>query len=155
MPFSFSYKGLYRTTPDPGGYVKVAAHEPDGSLKYSYAVEPLLLAPYSGNVSGELPVYASAYAKELARLDPHFVLRGEGKTRVNKVPGYQLLYTTTVQGHELFGRNVLLTPEKPGARRGVKIVMLTSATATSKVKAPSEVASTGVLLRPLKTFTFG
>jgi hypothetical protein len=33
--------------------------------------------------------------------------------------------------------------------------MLTSATATSKVKAPSEVASTGVLLKPLKTFTFG
>jgi hypothetical protein len=155
MPFSFSYKGLYRTTPDPGGYVKVAAHERDGSLKYSYAVEPLLLGPYSGNVSGALPVYATGYAKELARLDRNFVLRGEGKTRVNKVPGYQVLYTTVDRGHLLFGRNVLLLPEKPGVRRGVKIVMVTSSTASSKVKTPSDVASTGVLLKPLKTFTFG
>jgi hypothetical protein len=155
MPFSFSYKGLYRTTPDPGGYVKVSAHERDGSLKYSYAVEPLLLGPYRGSISGALPLYAAGYAKELARLDRHFVLRGEGKTRVNKVPGYQVLYTTMADGRELYGRNVLLLPEKPGVRRGVKIVMLTSAKATTKVKSPSEVASTGVLLKPLKTFTFG
>jgi hypothetical protein len=155
MPFSFSYKGLYRTTPDPGGYVKVRALAADGSLEYSYAVEPLLLPPYSGGLSGELPVYATGYARTLARLDEGFLLRGEGKTRVNKVPAYQILYTASVAGREVFGRNVLLLPEKPGVRRGVEIVMLTSATASSKVKAPSEVASTGVLLKPLKTFTFG
>jgi hypothetical protein len=155
MPFSFSYKGLYRTARDPGGYVKIRALAADGSLEYSYAVEPLLLPPYSGGLSGELPVYATGYARTLARLDEGFVLRGEGKTRVNKIPAYQLLYTAIVAGHEVFGRNVLLLPEKPGVRRGVEIVMLTSATATSKVKAPSEVASTGVLLKPLKTFTFG
>ncbi len=155
VPFSFSYKGLYRTTPDPGGYVKLHALEPDGSLKYSYAVEPLLLPPYTGGLSGELPVYATAYARELAQEDEHFVLRGEGKTRVNKVPAYQVLYTTKIDGREFFGRNVLLLPEKPGVRRGVKIVMLNAATASSKVKDPSEVASEGVLLKPLKTFTFG
>jgi hypothetical protein len=81
-------------------------------------------------------------------------LRGEGKTRVNTVPGYQVLYSTRIAGQEVYGRNVLLLPAHPGVRRGVEIVMLTSATASSEVKAPSEVASTGVLLRPLKTFTF-
>jgi hypothetical protein len=155
VPFSFSYKGLYRTSADPGGYVKVRALDSDGSLKYSYAVQPLLLPPYSGAVSGELPVYATGYAKRLAQLDQDFVLRGEGKTRVNKVPAYQVLYTTKIDGRQFYGRNVLLLPEKPGVRRGVEIVMLTAATASTKVKAPSEVASTGVLLKPLKTFTFG
>jgi hypothetical protein len=155
VPFSFSYKGLYRTTPDPGGYVKLHALEADGSLKDSFAVEPLMLPPYTGGLSGELPVYATGYARELERQDEHFVLHGEGKTRVNKVPGYEILYTTRIDGREFFGRNVLLLPEKPGVRRGVKIVMLTSATATSKVKGPSEVASEGVLVKPLKTFTFG
>ncbi len=58
-------------------------------------------------------------------------------------------------GRELYGRNVLLLPSKPGARRGVEIAMLTAAGATSEVKEPGEVASGGVLLRPLKTFTFG
>ena len=80
---------------------------------------------------------------------------GEGKTRVNKVPAYQVLYKVRIDGREMYGRNVLLLPERPGARRGVEIVMLTAAGATSEVKEPSEVASGGVLLRPLKTFSFG
>jgi hypothetical protein len=50
---------------------------------------------------------------------------------------------------------VLLLPEKPGARAGVEIVMLTAVGATKEVKEPGEVASGGVLLRPLKTFSFG
>jgi hypothetical protein len=37
----------------------------------------------------------------------------------------------------------------------VSIVMLTSPTANAQVTSPSEVASAGVLLRPLKTFTLG
>jgi len=83
------------------------------------------------------------------------VLRGEGKTRVNAVPAYQVLYTAVVDGRTMYGRDVLLLPERHGAREGVEIVMLTSPTANSQVDSPLEVASTGVLLRPLKTFTFG
>ena len=63
MPFSFKYKGLYRTAPDPGGYVKVARAS-GGRLEDSYAVAPLALGPYSGSVTGELPLFAS-------RLHPH------------------------------------------------------------------------------------
>jgi hypothetical protein len=37
----------------------------------------------------------------------------------------------------------------------VIIVMLTSPTADAQVTSPSEVASAGVLLRPLKTFALG
>jgi len=55
----------------------------------------------------------------------------------------------------MFGRDVLLVPQQPGAREGVEIVMLTSPKASPQVTSPLEVASAGVLLRPLKTFTFG
>src|SRR5271165_4352768 len=59
VPFSFSYRGLYRTAPDAGGYVKVQRRLPDGHLEDSLAVEPLVLPPYSGELSVELALYAS------------------------------------------------------------------------------------------------
>ena len=155
VPFSFSYRGLYRVAPDPGGYVRVQSRYADGSLKYSYAVAPLTVPPYSGYISGELPVYATLYIAGLRRRYPDLVLRGEGKTRVNTVPGYHVLYTAGVDGRQMLGRDVLLLPPRAGVREGVAIEMLTSPTATAQVKVPSEVASAGVLLRPLKTFTFG
>ena len=153
--FGFTYRGLYRTAPEPGGYVRVESHYPDGSLKYSYAVNPLSLPPYRGGISGALPVYATGYSERLSSRFGDLVLRGEGKTRVNKVPAYQVLYETRIAGREMYGRNVLLLPEREGARVGVEIVMLTAVGATSEVKEAGEVASGGVLLRPLKTFSFG
>jgi hypothetical protein len=123
--------------------------------KYSYEVSALTLPPYSGSASGTLPTYASGYIARLRAQLPSFVLRGEGKTRVNTVPGYQILFTERAGTRELYGRTVLLVPPREGAREGVIIAMLNWATADRSVKAPSEVASTGVLLRPLKTFTFG
>ncbi len=155
VPFSFAYRGLFRTTPDPGGYVKIRSPAGNGPLEYSYAVEPLELPPYTGELSGELPVFATGYVRALAAHDRGFVLRGEGKTRVNTVPAYQILYEETLEGRRFYGRNVLLLPERPGARLGVEIVMLTAVTASGKIRSASEVASTGVLLRPLKTFTLG
>jgi hypothetical protein len=154
VPFSFKYKGLWRTTADAGAFVKVASREP-GVPKYSYEVYPLTLAPYPGSASGALPSYASGYIARLRAQLPGFVLRGEGKTRVNTVPGYQVLFTERAGARELYGRSVLLVPPREGARAGVIIAMLNWASADRSIKAPSEVASTGVLLRPLKTFTFG
>jgi hypothetical protein len=155
VPFGFKYKGLYRISPDAGAYVKVQSRDGGGPPRYSFEVYPLRLPPYTGSASGALPSYASGYIAEVRARSSSFVLRGEGKTRVNTVPGYQVLYSTRVGGREMFARDVLLVPPREGAREGVVIAMLTVADATREVKAPSEVASTGVLLRPLKTFTFG
>jgi hypothetical protein len=156
VPFSFSYRGLYRTTPDPDGYVKVQSVGADGALRYSYAVEPLNIPAYSGDVFGELPLYASTYIETLRRRDADFQLRGEGKTRVNaNMVGYQVLYTTEVRGREVYGRDVMLLPHSTGGREGVVLEMLTSATADAGINSPLEVAGSGVLLRPLKTFSFG
>jgi hypothetical protein len=153
LPFSFSYKGLWRTAPDPGEFVKLTASSGDAGLKYSYAVAPVTLGRYSGAVSGVVPLFARGYRERLARRYPDFVQRGEGKTRISKMLGYQVLFTTTLGGHLIYGRAVLLFPERPGVREGVSIVML--ARPNRSEHAPSEVATEGVLLRPLKTFAFG
>jgi hypothetical protein len=155
VPFSFSYRGLDRVAPGPGQFVRLERHRADGRLEDSFAVEALTLPRYSGWQTGALAVYAAGYIAQLRARERDFVLRGDGKTRVNAVPAYQVLYTTVVDGREMYGRNVLLLPQQAHARRGVKIVMLTSPTANAQVTSPLEVASEGVLLRPVKTFTLG
>jgi hypothetical protein len=151
MPFSFKYKGLYRTTPDPGGYVKVARSS-DGRLDYSYAVAPLLLADYRGNVTGELPIFVAGYTSKLARRLPGFRFEGEGKTRISStLAGYDVLYSAHIDGRTMYGRDVMLLPPGRGVREGVVIEMLSKEAAT--VSKP--VASSGVLETPLKTFAFG
>jgi hypothetical protein len=153
VPFHFNYRGLYRTAPAPGEYVRVQRRA-YGRLEDSFAVSPLRLPPYAGGLSGELPLYASGYIDALSARYRDFVLRGEGKTRVNTVPAYNVFYTATVQGREMYGRDVLLLPEQAGVRDGVAIEMLTAPTANLQVTSPIEVAGAGVLERPLKTFTF-
>jgi hypothetical protein len=151
VPFSFKYKGLYRTAPDPGGYVKVARTS-GGRLEDSYAVAPLLLRPYEGSVTGELPLYAASYTRTLAERFLGFKLEGEGKTRISStLAGYDVLYSAFVDGRMMYGRDVMLLPGRHGAREGVVIEMLSSEPAS--VALP--VASSGVLETPLKTFTFG
>lgn len=155
VPFSFNYRGIDRVAPAPGEWVRLERHAADARLLDSFAVRALVLPRYSGSLTGELPLYAAGYISSLRTRDADFVLRGEGKTRVNTVPAYQVVYTTRVAGHTMFGRDVLLVAQRPGAREGVNIVMLTSPTANSQVTSPLEVASAGVLLKPLKTFTLG
>ncbi len=156
LPFGFEYRGLYRAPPDPGAFVKIDARDARGALKYSYEVYPLTLPPYSGGLAGELPRYASSYIAALSRTQPGFELTGEGKTKItNTMVGYAVLYRTELQGRLMYGRNVMLLPERPNVRNGVVVAMLTASTASAQIKGPSEVASTGVLLRPLKTFSFG
>lgn len=154
VPFSFSYRSLYRTTPAPGEYVQVR-RPARGALKDSFAVGPLELPPYTGGLSGELPLYASSYIAGLSRRYTGFVLRGEGKTKVNTVPAYDIAYIAQIEGRTVYGRDVLLLPEREGVRAGVHIVMLSAPKADAQVDSPLLVGTTGVLERPLETFTFG
>jgi hypothetical protein len=156
FPFSFQYRGLSRAPAEPGGYVRVQSRWADGALKYSYAVAPLVLPPYRGELTAEMPEYASGFIRALSHRYAGFALRGEGKTKINNtLTGYQVAFFADVEGSKLYARDVLLTPAWAHPREGVVITMLTSPTASSQVSGPLEVAETGVLLRPLKTFTFG
>jgi hypothetical protein len=153
VPFSFSYRGLDRVAGAPGEWVRLERHTADGRLLDSFAVRPLTLPRYEGSLTGVQALYAESYIRMLRSRDVDFVLRGEGKTRVNAVPAYNIEYTTRDAGHTMFGRDVLLVAQRRGQREGVNIVMLTSPTANTQVTSPLEVASEGVLLKPVKTFT--
>jgi hypothetical protein len=156
VPFSFSYRGLYRVAPERGGYVRVHKRSSDGVLQYSFAVDPLTLPPYTGELSAELPMYAATYIASLRGryLHDEFQLRGEGKAQVHSVIGYDVLYTALVEGRPMYGRDILLLPEKAGVRQGVVIAMLTAPGLSKQIRAPLEVASTGVLMAPLRSFSF-
>ncbi len=158
VPFSFRYAGLYRTSPNPGGDVKVQ-HTVDGRLEDSFAVGPLLLPPYHGALGAALAMYASGYVQRLAASrvpgQSGFVLRGQGSTQIDAVSSYatyNVFYTTTVRGRQMYGRDVLLLPDRPGVRRGVEITMLTTVAGNRQVTSPLDVGVKGTLEEPLGTF---
>ena len=154
-PFSFEYRGLYRVRPEAGGYVRVQSRWPDGALKYSFAVAPLVLPPYDGELTGEMPLYASGFIRSLSHTVAGFALRGEGKTKINNtLTGYEVAFFTLVEGREMYARDVLLTPAQAHPRAGVVVSMLTAPGASAQVLSPLEVGEAGVLLRPLKSFAF-
>jgi hypothetical protein len=162
VPFSFNYRGLHRVTPDPGGYVKVERRGADGRLEASFAVEPLRLPAYSGVPAGELPLYAAGYIRALQARLPQFVLRAEGDLhatgtiKITGPGGYNIFYSALIEGRKMYGRDELVVPERPGAREGVEIVMLSAPAAGSHGTSPLEVATkSDVLARPLRTFTLG
>jgi hypothetical protein len=151
VPFSFKYRGLYRTRPDPGGYVKVARSS-GGHLADSYAVAPLRIGPYTGSVTGELPLVAAGYERTLARRFPGFRLEQEGKTRISStLGGYDVRYSAILGSRKVYGRDVMLLPDRRGVREGVVVEMLSDRPASTS----TPVASAGVLETPLKTFSFG
>jgi hypothetical protein len=169
VPFSFSYKGMYKTSPDPGGYAKVERRE-HGQLTDSFAVEPLALPAYPGSVTGEFPLHARGYVRALAARYPRFELVGEGPVRTNAfgsweelppstiyyhVPTYTIAFKALVEGHWMYGRDVWLVPHKAGARDGVDLRMLTSAGAHGHASSPLSVGTVGVLSRPMRSFSFG
>ncbi len=185
-PFNFTYPGLYRVSPAAGDYATVRdpAH---GPLVDSFAVAPLTLAPYRGEPSAALALYATRYIATLAARDPGFDLRGEGWTQADSISRYavyNIFYTATAtppttaaaavatitgaaapaaarnargavarqRGGVLYGRAVLLLPERPGARRGVAISMLGLRGSDRQVTSPLLVGAKGVLEGPLTSF---
>jgi hypothetical protein len=157
VPFSFAYGGLQRATPAPGWYAQVQRAR-EGRIGDSFAVGPLTLPPYRGELGAALALYATDYIRGLAAQHipgrTGFVLRGEGSTQLDSVPPYatyNVFYTTTVGGREMYGRNVLLLPDRRGAREGLEIAMLTAA-GNRQVTSPLDVGVKGPLEEPLGTF---
>jgi hypothetical protein len=153
-PFSFHYGGLYRASPEPGGYVKVRRVQ-GGRLQDSFAVGPLLVPPYAGRPSAALALYATAYIRRLSHRYAGFSLRGEGWTQVDSISPYavyNVFYLATVQRREMYGRDVLLLRERPGQRRGVAISMLSAVAGNKQVSSPLLIGTKGALGAPLTSF---
>ncbi|HEY3758251.1 MAG TPA: hypothetical protein VGL37_00690 [Solirubrobacteraceae bacterium] len=154
VSFSFRYGGLYRTSPEAGGYVRVRRVQ-DGQLQDSFAVAPLLVPVYRGRPSAALALYATGYIRRLAQRYAGFSLRGEGWTQVDSISPYavyNVFYTARVAGREMYGRDVLLLHERLAQRRGVAISMLSEVAANRQVSSPLLIGTKGALEAPLTSF---
>jgi hypothetical protein len=166
--FNFRYPDvMHRAAPRAPEVVRVERRR--GSLFLdSFAVEPLVLPPFRGDVSGELPVFAEREIEALrARFPRDFELTREGKARVNAVPGYDVQFRARVGERRLLGRLVLLPEPAAGedltdpsgelenarSRRGVRLLML--ATPASGAVRPRDVGARGNLKTPFRSFRFG
>ena len=130
MPFSFSYRGMYRVAPDPGGYVKVQRRRARPAERLLRRGPPAAARPRGarhGRASAVRRIYVRDAQPALRRLQ----LRGEGKTKVNNVPAYHVFYTAPSKDASSTVATSSWLPERPGAREGVDIVMLTSTTKAS------------------------
>jgi hypothetical protein len=107
---------VHRVAPRPGELVRLRSHR--GRLLAVVTVRRLTLPPYTGSVSGLLPVYADRHLNALAAELPGFRARTEGKARVNDAPGYQLRYRSGPADRRTLGTDILVVPED-GRRDGV------------------------------------
>lgn len=153
VPFHFDYRDLYRAPPGPGELVKVQRLRANGRVRDSFAVGPLRLPAYTGELSAELPLYTTGLIDQLGRTYERFAMRGEGKSTVNGVAAYNVYFSARPEGQTMYGREVLLLPQRRGAREGIQITMLTVPSASTR--SPLEVASVGVLAEALKSVTLG
>ncbi len=143
---------LVRVAPRPGESLRLVtpAADPDPE---SVVLRPVVLPPYRGEASGVLPVFATGLVEQMRRADPNFILRSEGRARVNSQPGYQIQFQTKLGGRTAYGRRSLLFADEPGAREGVDITMLSSRSPT--VPNVDSVGSNGPTKLPYRSLRLG
>jgi hypothetical protein len=127
--------------------------KPRGRVLDSFAIGPLKLPPYQGDVNGLLPVYAERVLTELRNAHPDLKLIEEGKARVNLVVGYSLLFQAGRGKDRMFGREILLPQPTPGARTGVRMALRTWR--GSGVTDPRSLGAVGSLRIPYRSFRYG
>jgi len=155
VSFNFTYpRGLRQVKPPTGADLRLEGRTPAGRLREWFQVDPLTLAPYSGEVSGQLPVFATNYIAGLARRVPGFRLQTETKARINLTAGYSVTYSGQIAGQLMYGRLVMLVPGLTGLRNGV-ILNMGIVPSASTDPSPDQVGSVDVLEKPLRSFRFG
>lgn len=117
-----------------------------------FIVEPLELPAYEGDVTGILPVAASQELDQLKERFPALEPVEEGKVRINRAAGYSLVFRAS-RSPRLYGRLVLLPEPVPGARKGVKLLLL--ATPEGGADKARDVGTNGLLKTPYRSFRFG
>ena len=157
VAFNLGYRdALKRVTPRTGEALRLVS-APGAKTDERFTVAPLRLVPYTGEQAGTLPVVAAREVKRLRASFPEgFRYRGDGRTRINEIPGHQLLFQTRIDGRLYYGKRYFLLPEvEPPAqsRQGVVITLLARYSKTT----PSidAVGVFGQTKAPLRSFRFG
>jgi hypothetical protein len=120
--------------------------------KDSFVVAPLRLPAYKGDVGGVLPVVATRELDALRKRFPGLEPVEEGKGRINQAAAYSVVFRAS-RKPRVYGRLVLLPQPLPGARDGVKLLLLANPEAGAG-KA-SDVGTRGQLKTPYRSFRFG
>jgi hypothetical protein len=81
-----------------------------------------------------------------------FQIRQEGRTNVNRQPGYEMVFQFRDTNGTRYGRRVLLLPE-PTGREGADITMISER--TPAVPRADAVGRSGALKTALRSFRFG
>jgi len=147
---------LDRVAPHPGEAMRLQTKAGDPNPS-SVTVRGVRIPPFTGDdASLHLPILFSSVIADMQRRDPNFVLRSEGKARVNSQPGYQVQFQTLQGGRTFYGRRAFLFPDprvQPGARDGGDITLL--AARSKVVTNPDDVGSNGVTKIPYRSFRLG
>ncbi len=156
--FNLVYRSeLEQAAPRPGELVRLQSG-PNVRTLERFVVRPLTLPPYRGDVSSAYLLLASRRLAELKAADPSVGYRGEGKARINFIPGYQLAYQTRRDGKLFFGKIFFLAPEPAAGdaqtREGVELD-LQSQFSTQTTTNLTDVGNTYLLKAPLRSFRFG
>jgi hypothetical protein len=149
-PLAFNLRvppGMQESTPAAGEWARLERKGKD-----SFVVEPLRLPAYRGDVGGVLPVVATRELEALRRRFPALEPIEEGKGRINQAAAYSVVFRAS-RKPRLYGRLVLLPQPVPGARDGVKLLLLANPAAGAG-KA-SDVGTRGQLKTPYRSFRFG
>jgi hypothetical protein len=151
--FNLRYANVLKQLPErPGVLLALEGRRGDLFLQ-SMVVRPLRLPAYRGAVSGLLPIFATRRMRTVARDYSGFLAVDEGKARINDAPGYQVGFRARIGGRTVYGREIVLVPDEPGARDGVTLTLLqTNAAGAHSVE---DVGAVGALKKPFRSFRFG
>jgi len=125
----------------------------DGLFVSSLAVRELKLPTYEGDSGGVLPLLATFHVRELRERLEGFELVEEGRTRVNFVPGYEVVFRYDMGERTVYARDVFLVPEVPGQRAGAQLEL--RATPTSGTPNAESTGDVGAIRLPFRSFRLG
>lgn len=151
--FNLAYKEAFVPVRDAGALLAIERRR--GALLLDrLVVRPFALPPYRGAASGVLPIVGGRHLRDLRARVPGFVGASspEGRTRINRSPGYQVTFRYRSGRRTIYARDILLVPAD-GARDGVVIELRsTPAAGTPNAEATG---NTGALRLPVRSFRFG
>ncbi|HEV2820083.1 MAG TPA: hypothetical protein VGW11_06215 [Solirubrobacteraceae bacterium] len=153
FPFNLTYGEDFEQVGSDEAALVLERYRDDGLFVSSLAVKEVTLPPYRGLASGMLPLYATAHVAQLRESLEGFELVEEGKTRVNLVPGYEVVFKAQRGERTIYGRDVFLVPETPGQRQGALIEL--RATPASGTPNAQSIGTVGSIKQPYRSFRFG
>ena len=157
VAFTLGYRAeLERVAPRADEALRLQS-KPGGRTQETFTVSPLRLPAYRGDVAGVLPILAAREVRRLRAAYPDgFRHRGDGRARINELPGHQILFQARIGGRLHYGKRYLLVPvlEPPAQpREGAVLTILSRySKATPSVDA---IGAFGLTKGPLRSFRFG